>query len=294
MNGYPWKVENGVCKQDLPPEYKSLAADYIALCKKYNMSMAGEAMPASEYFTRLEKTEAMPAARIENAVWRITVLPEQNGKVIEMFHKPSGRHLLPAITHDNVLHGALDEVAMAGFTSQAFSAFHAETNDNTIHLTRSLEDGSTVERRITLSKAHPDTIECESRVTHHGAAPKVYQFRARPEFDGFTSSTDPEQLGVYVKADSWQRFNRDWKIDKGPDKSLLLAAKGGGFAYFNPEAKAGVRISYKPDEVKYPLLWWRPQFQQVNLELFSTDRELKPGETLQMRYQLHFLTEMPK
>ncbi|MBI5094623.1 MAG: DUF4838 domain-containing protein [Candidatus Hydrogenedentes bacterium] len=294
VNGYPWKVENGTCRRDLPEEYKNLVSTYIALCKKYNMSMVSEQLPSSDYFERLQKMEAMPVSRIENSVWRLTVLPEQNGKLIEMFHKPTGKYLLPAITRDNVLQGALDEVGQKGFASTAFTPFRAETTSDSIHLTRTLDDSSTVERRITLSKAHPDRIEFESRVTHRGATPAAYQFRARPEFDAFTASTDPDLLGVYVKGATWQRINRDWNGNNGPDKAAMLAAKGGGIAYFNRDAKAGVRISYSVDSVKYPQLWWRPQYEQVNLELFSMERELKTGESLGLAYRFQFLSEPPK
>ena len=294
VNGFPWKVDNGVCKRDLPDDYKSLVPTYIALCKKYNMSMVSEQLPSSEYFDRLQKMEAMPARRIENAVWRLTVLPEQNAKLIEMFHKPSGKYLLPAITRDNVLQGALDEVGQKGFLSTAFSPFKAESTADSIHMTRTLEDGSTVERRISLSKAHPDIIEFETRLTHRGAKPVSYQYRARPEFDAFTGTNDANLMCVYIKGASWRQINRGWKDNNGPDKEAMLAAKGGGIAYFNQDAKAGVRITYSTNSVKYPQLWWRPQYQQVNLELFSMERELKAGETLDFAYQFQFLNEPPK
>lgn len=290
VNGSAWKFENGFCKRDLPPAYTELVPNYIALCKKYNMSMVSEQLPSKEYFERLEKMEAMPAIRLENDTWRLTVLPEQNAKLIEMFHKPSGRYLLPAITRENILQGALDEVGQLGFASTAFSPFDAETQNNMIRLTRSLDDGSTVERTMAL---RGDAIEFQSRVTNGSPAPKAFQFRARPEFDAFTDSMDSDVVRVYIKDDTWEKINRDWKDNKGPDKDKMLAARGGGFAYFNQDAKAGVRIDYAPPCVKYPQLWWRPQYQQMNLELFSQERELKPGEALSMGYQFRFLAAPP-
>jgi hypothetical protein len=290
VNGFPWKVESGICKRDLPRDYSQLVPRYIELCRKYNMSMVSEQLPSEDYFERLEKMEAMPVVRVENDTWRLTVLPEQNGKLIEMFHKPSGRFLLPAITRDNILQGALDEVGQMGFASNAFSVFHAETRDNTIRLTRLLDDGSTVDRIISLNR---DSIEFESHVTNRGPAPKVFQFRARPEFDAFTDSMDSNVVGVFIKGDTWERINRDWKDNKGPGKDKMLAARGGGFAYFNHDTKAGVRIDYAPQSVKYPQLWWRPQYQQVNLEIFSHERELKPGQALSMAYRFCFLAEPP-
>ncbi|MCC6795716.1 MAG: DUF4838 domain-containing protein [Candidatus Hydrogenedentes bacterium] len=293
-NGRPWKVEGGVCKRDLPVEDKELVSTYVELCKKYNMSMVSEMLPATVYFERPQNVEAMPVVRIENDVWRLTVLPEENGKLIEMFHKPSGRHFLPAINHENILQGAVDEPAQVGFTSNAYTLFHAETKDNKIYLTRSLDDGSTVERWIGLNAAHPEIIEFESKLTHRGPEPKVYQFRVRPEFDAFAESTAPDVLGVYIKDSAWKRINRDWKDIDGPDQPILAAAKGGGFSYFNARTGAGVAISFPPESVKLPQLRWLPLFQQVNLELFTQVRELKPGESLDMAYQFRVLSEPPK
>lgn len=290
VNGCPWKFENGTVKRDWPEEYSGLVTNYIDLCKKYNMTMVSEQLPSKDYFDRLEKMEAMPALRIENNTWRLTVLAEQNGKLIEMFHKPTGKYLLPAITRENILQGCLDEVGQMGFASNAFAAFLGEARDNVIRLTRELEDGSTIEREI---KLNDDAISFESRVTNGGKEPKVFQFRARPEFDAFTGSNDSDIVSAYIRGDAWQKINRDWKDNKGPDKDIMLAARGGGFAYFNHQAKAGVRIDYKPDSVKNPQLWWRPQYQQINLEIFSREQELKPGQSLSMAYQFRFLQEPP-
>src|SRR5690606_32719503 len=149
------------------------------------MSMVTESMKSAEYFERLEKMEAMPALRLENGTWRLTVLPKQNGKLIEMFHKPTERHFLSAITHDNVLQGALDEVAQKGFTTSAFTPFDATQDGNTIHLSRTLDDGSTVERTIALNDAD---IVFTTRIIHRGAEPNRYYFRARPEFNAFSDS----------------------------------------------------------------------------------------------------------
>lgn len=289
VNGCPWKIENGICRRDFPEKYKDLVPTYIALCKKFNMSMVSEQLPSADYFDRLQKMEAMPVARIENAVWRLTVLPEQNGKLIELFHKPSGHYMLPALTRENILQGAMDEVGQLGFLCHAFSAFQCKVEGSTIRLTRTLEDGAAIERTLSLDPKHPEVIACTSRLTNRGTAAKTYQFRVRPEFDGFTDKMTPDTLRVYIKDQPWTDISAGWDQRKGPDKARMLAAKGGGLAYFSPLQKAGMIIEYDPKQVKYPSAIWRPQYQQLNLEVFAQERELKPGESLELSYQLRFL-----
>ena len=63
--------------------------------------------------------------------------------------------------------------------------------------------------------------------------------------------------------------------------------------YFNRAAGAGVRLDYDPACVKNPQFWWRPQYRQANLELYSQEQELKPGESLSMAYRLRFLDGPP-
>jgi len=189
-----------------------------------------------------------------------------------------------------VLQGALDETGVLGFLSTADSAFQAEAGDSTVRLTRALDDGSTVVRTVTLDG---DAVRFESRVTNGGPAPKRFQFRVRPEFDAYTDDPGSGDLGVYIRGAGWERINREWKDNKGPDKEKMLAARGGGFAYFNRAAGAGVRLDYDPACVKNPQFWWRPQYRQANLELYSQEQELKPGESLSMAYRLRFLDGPP-
>lgn len=292
-NGRPWKNEGGVIKRDLPERFASVIPDYIALCKKHNMSYVAEGKESSNYFEQLEKMAAMPAVSLENDVWRMTFLPEQNGKMVELFHKPSGHFVLQGINHDNILQGCLDEVGQAGFKSEAFSRFDARVEGDRIQLTRTLDDGSTVARSIGFMPGEPGTIQCTSRVTHRGAAPMLYQFRTRPEFNAYTNSADEKVVTAYAKGDTWTSFNRAWKEGTGPDNNILLDARGGAFAYFNHEAKSGLEVSYAPDTIKYPRLRWYPQYEQINLELFSKDVELKTGESLGFEYTLRYLSEPP-
>jgi len=293
-NGRPWKNVGGVVKRDLPERFASVIPDYVALCKKYNMSYVAEGKASSIYFEQLEKMAAMPAVGIENAVWRLTILPEENGKMVELFHKPSGRFVLQGITHDNILQGCLDEVAQAGFSSNAFSPFEARIEPDVIRLTRTLEDGSTVERSVGFKPGEPDAILCTSRVTNRSAETRLFQFRTRPEFNAYSGSSDEKIVAAYVKGDTWIQFNREWKDGTGPDGDILAASRGGGMAYFNHEIKSGMEVTYEPKSVKYPRLRWYPQYEQVNLELFSNDSELKPGESLAMEYTFRYLTEPPQ
>jgi hypothetical protein len=77
-------------------------------------------------------------------------------------------------------------------------------------------------------------------------------------------------------------------------KEAMLAASGGGYAYFNHEVTAGIEITYDPTLISAPQLWWRPQFQQINLDLFCQEPKLAPGGTLAFAYTYRALSAPPQ
>ena len=290
-----WKVEDGLCRRTWPEGTPADLADrYIDLCHKYGMSMTSEGGSAEVYFERLKLQNALHAAQLENACWRLTFLPEENGKLVEMLYKPTGRNLLAAMTHGDILVGTHQEVGVAGFEHEKPAKFDVAIQDNTATFTKTLGDGSLVERRVTLPQDDPEAIRYEWTLTHKGAEPKRYQAKARPELNPGSSSADANVVSVYVKDKDWQLINRDWKFDKGADAEALSKAKGGAFAFFNHEAGFGVLETYDPATIARPSLWWSVERPQVNLELFSQDVELKTGESLSLKYDFHYLKQPPK
>jgi len=55
----------------------------------------GRTDPADQYIDGLGKFHAgLKAVRIENETWRLILMPESNGKIVEMTHKPTGRNVI--------------------------------------------------------------------------------------------------------------------------------------------------------------------------------------------------------
>lgn len=293
--GGRWSYENGTCRRDWPEQYKGVCDRYVELCQKYNLSMANEGTPASQYIDQLKRTNQLSAVRIENETWRITVLPGENGKMVEMFHKPSGRNLLPGMTHEDILRGTHEEIGLAGYDSGETPAFDAKVDGTTVRLTKKLEDGSMVERTIKLDPADPQRIHFRSSITHRGKKPAIYQFKAHPEFDAASTSDNADIVSAYIlDKGEYRLFNQCWQMEKGPDDSVLRSARGGGLAFFSDQAGFGVLVKYDPRRIEKPYLWWHPPFAQVNLELFSRRASLKNGQKLELHYTFEHLDSPPK
>jgi hypothetical protein len=289
------KYEDGMCYLDLPEGFEDLYSKYVDLCHKHNMTRTSEHQALEEYLPELEKQKAgFPAALLENDLWKLIVLPSENGKVIEMTHKPSGRNLVAAPNRALTRQRSMEEWGVSGYDHVQPAAFQAEVKDRSVVLTKKLEDGSLVSRTITLGEGENPAICFHSSLTHEGSNPKSYGIKVHPEFDTATQSGDASVLAAYIRDDEWMQFNQDWLTNHGPNEKMLESAKGGAFAFFNHKEGFGVLETYDPDSYGTPVLFWSPGRSQINLELITPTVELKQGETLSYEYRVEFLDKPPQ
>jgi len=278
-------------------DYRKALERYVALCEKYGMTMASEHEPAAGYLTALkERLDGYRAVCLENDVWRLILLPGENGKMVEMFHKPSGRHLIDTMANPGIRKTAHEEIVTDDPKGQEPEGFTVATNNRTsITMTRTLPDGSTLERTVALNPGAPGRIAFTSLLTHHGPEAKAYQLKSRPEFSTGSTTTDHRVVSAYYQHGGvWSVINRGWKDDSGPDGNILQATPGTALACYNHEAGFGVMTTYDPEQAIRPHLFWHPEKGQINLELLTTDTRLAPGGQLRFDYQFEFLTEAPK
>jgi hypothetical protein len=284
---------------ELPPGCENLVERYIELGQRHKMSHTAEHTPASEFYDRIrDKVKGIPAERLENDVWRITLVPREMGKIVELLHKPSGRNLLASVARNNgglvIGRGVITERGLQGYDEGDPEPFSAEREGSSIKLTKTLADGTIMVRRISLKPESPEQVFCETTITHLGDEPKTYQLRLLPEFEVDTKTGDSTILSAYIKGDSWKQFNQDWDLNTGPQEDLLKSEKGGEVAFFNHPGQFGVRVTYNPEEIEQPKFWWSSERWQANLELFTKSWDLAKGESASFRYSIDYLSAPPK
>jgi len=185
------------------------------------------------------------------------------------------------------------EIGVQGFGAGDPAAFTVETSGTSVHLTKSLADGSLLERFIRLADDQPDAVEFETRITHQGDEAKIYQFRIHPELFTGTVTQDDNVVGAYIKDQDWVKFNQDWKTPEKRNLEILKTAKGGGYAFFNQEDRYGVQLSYDPAVMKRAAFEWSGQYPMAALDLFTNGIELKPGEIFAFSYTIKYLMKQP-
>jgi hypothetical protein len=290
----PMTYKDGVYGFDSSVLSDGVVDRYVTLCKKYHLNRTAEEIDMDVYLQELAKLRKGAAAvLLENAVWRVVVLPEMSGRIVEMTCKATGRNLVDGQTrgfsrrrsHEEWLRGeSADSTASQLFTWQ--------TGPRSVTLNRKLSDGGTLRRTISLASDTADAIAFETELTA-GTGLTVESF-VHPEYDAVSNSEDPNIISVYAKTPNWVHVNKDWNWDQDtkPDQTCPPVT-GGAFAYYNNAEHFGVVQSFKPETFQKQAIFWSPGRRQVNLQMFTPTTTLSPGKKLTYSYAVRYLDRPP-
>ena len=285
--------EDGIAKSDLQGFHPELLDHFEALCERHGVTMEDELTPVGRYIDSLRALYAgFEAVELENDMWRAVVLPESNGKLVELVHKPSGRDIIEP-------HRAFDRFrfeewtrAGAGPDANNIMVFDAEAEADRVRLSMGLDDGSELVRSIALEE---EAVRFETNLTAGQRRP--FDFWVHPEYDPATMDDDPEVLAVYVRDPDWTWINRDWDGSQPTahqTRALRQAADGGAFAFYNHDAGFGVEQRFDPADYETLYLYWNPTRRQLNLELYPRARQLDAGEEAGYAWEVRYLDAPPE
>jgi len=283
--GAPLAFTDGQVKRSYPHPYDTIVDDYLRLAEKHGLGMPDERTTLATLATRLR--ERRPAVLFENDIWRGVVLPEENGRLVELVHKSSGRGFLRAY-QNNLRFGTWEEWGASTVDENApLSPFAALPVPGGIVLTKTDAAGVVHTRRLVLDGG---VIRCVSVLENRSAEPRVRLLVVHPEWDAGTDSADYRDLTAYVRVgDHWRAFNREMHQDRGPDVGLLQTGlAGGAMGFFNQRERYGLVLRYDQANIAKLRTWWAPHFRQINLELETPSLTLQPGDAVEIRYEVEF------
>ena len=294
-----WELRYGLLRTVFPAKYGDVVNDYIALTKKHGETRAEEWQPIAHYYQILQKAtqEGYHAARLENKIWRLTVVGEDNGKLIELRHKPDRRDLLMTAHYQDLRHAfenlTVSELGEQGYHHTDPSPFEITKEGSGLVLTKTLKDGSIVQRRLAFAERDPGIICCQTIITHRGTEPQTYQMRVHPEFNTGRVTTNAAMVSAYIRERDWVMFNEGWRGSKGPKREELEGSHPTGYAFYNHPDHFGMLLTCDPGWVGRPGFWWSDTYPQANLDLFTKSIRLKAGESFSFRYELEYLAHPP-
>ena len=287
------KYENGVSKPYLEDIDENLVETYAHLCENSDGRLDNE-YPKNETYLNIMRSlyAGMPAVLLENDIWRVLILPENNAKIVEMTYKPTGRDVTqPARALDRFRHEEWVNMGEGPKSNNIVDFEVIEKNSEKTVLELIAKDGAKIRRTISLAG---DVVYFETTVKAKKARP--FDFLVHPEYDAGSNSYDPEEVGIYVKDTEWLQANKGWVNANPTDKQRELikkGLKGGVFAYFNQKENFGVEQRFDPRDFEQINLFWSPERIQINLEMIPTVKMLKAGENAKFGYEVHYLDKAP-
>jgi hypothetical protein len=284
---------NGVCKPSLEGVDETVLEHYAALCAKHKVSMDNENIDIDTYLNNMRKLFAgVPAVCLENDFWRVLVLPESNAKIVEMTWKPAGRDVIqPARALDRF---RFEEWVTQGDGPKAdgILAYRVKRQSpEKAILALTAKDGAQIERTIRLIGK---TVHFETALTAEQA--RAFDFLVHPEYDAGSDSDNPQDIGIYVKAEKWLQVNQGWvkaKPMEAASAMLKEGLKGGSFAYFNQNAGFGVEQRFEPGTFEDLSLFWDPGRIQINLQMVPNVKALQAGERAKYDWHVVYLDRAP-
>lgn len=284
---------DGKCYPDLSEYGSDLLEKYASLCQRFGVTMDDEMIPTERYLSVMRRLhQGLRAAAIENEFWRVVVVPESNGKVVEMTYKPTGRNISRAVRGFNRFRHEEWVKQGDGPTPENILAFDAQAEPQRVRLTLTTQDGARLQRTISLVN---EGLRFETTMT--ADSPRPFEILVHPEYDTASLSFDPRVLSIYVKQPGWIQANGKETGAMSTDQQRAIvkdAVSGGAYAYFNHQAKFGVEQRFNPGEFSALGLFWDPSRQQVNLEMTSKILSLEKGQTAGYSYEVRYLREAPK
>jgi len=284
---------DGRCYPDLSEYSGDLLDQYAALCQRFGATMDDEMLPTARYLDLMRSLHAgLKAVELENEFWRLMVVPESNGKVVEMTYKPTRRNIARAPRGFNRFRHEEWIKQGDGPRSDNILAFDAQTEPQRVRLALTTKDGARLERSIALVG---DAVRFETRLT--AEAPRPFEVLVHPEYDTASMSADSDILGIYVKKPDWMQANgkETAALHEDQQRSMVKDAVGGGaYAYFNHQAKFGVEQRFDSSQFSALGLFWDPSRQQINLEMTSKVLSLTRGQSAGYAYEVRYLKNAPE
>ena len=284
---------DGKCFPDLSEYGSDLLEKYAAMCQRFGATMDDEIISTERYINSMRALYAgLKAVAIENEFWRLVVVPESNGKVVEMTYKPTGRNISRAQRGFNRYRHEEWVRQGDGPLPDSILAFDVQAEAQRVRLSLKTKDGAQLERTIALIG---DAVRFETKLT--AAGPRPFEFVVHPEYDTASMTTDPNVLSIYVKQPNWIQTNgkETAALSEDVQRSRVKAAvRGGAYAYFNHQAGFGVEERFDPEQFSGLGLFWDPSRQQINLELASKVLSLEKGQTAGYAYEVRYLKQPPK
>lgn len=275
-----------------------LAERFERIARKEGITRVAEGGPTPSLDEWLQSLPREPRAleiqTLRNSSLQVEVLPDLGGRVWRMRHARSGRELLSRAGEEGAWQprdSGYEEYSGSGYRSPGWSEAYevVEADERQITLQAGLDNGLRLTRRLELDGERA-RLRITSTLENVSGGDRDVCLRAHPQF----AVTSTAEASVHVRrGDEWRVIDLARPDDPTGEFNEWLrgeAMPDGAWAVVDSSADVALAQHFRPDEVSQCLLNWDGAEGRVNLELYSEQRTLQPGESLQLHQQWEVLS----
>ncbi|MBM4034003.1 MAG: DUF4838 domain-containing protein, partial [Planctomycetes bacterium] len=244
----------------------------------------------------------LPIVRLSNESLEVSILPNLGGRIWKMVHKPTGREIIKRVSEKGFERpdaAGYEEYSEGAYRSPGWNeAYRVVKRDkDSIVLEAAFRSGLKLTRTITLDLKAP-LLTIESTLTNTAKEPRQACLRAHPSY----AVSDLYKAMVLVR-----QADKRWgksplalpaepaEEDVWPSMNSLAAGEWG---VLDTVADLAVVSRFDPAEVARVLLNRNTKEGRVNLELYTKEAKLDPGQSLRLKHTIEVVPKaseaMPK
>lgn len=281
----PYREENGRLRQHGGSDVAALADRFERIARAEGVTMVREGGPDATLDAWLKSVPRRPREleilRLEGGGLRADVLPGLGGRIWRL-RDAQGRDCIAVEGSADgwapLVHG-YEEYSEPGYRTPGWQELYTvrERSDRHAVLEATLPNGFRLTRRIELDPSSAQ-LTIASELSNTSGAPKTACLRGHP---AFTASFGPGTVVEIKRSDGSLRTipltEAQSETDVWLDGEEIPA---GEWTIVDPQSGRRIRCTFSREQVARCLLNWSRAQGRVNLELFTAERELEPGESL--------------
>jgi hypothetical protein len=262
----------------------ALVRKFFEVAERSGITNISEGTSLADYKKRLEEaSQAWPVAKLENRRVRVHVVPGLGGRIISIFDKQARAEILrqPDPTDGAYPRCAgYEEYSGSGYRTPGWKEkyeYRVEEPGARVVMTAQLENGLTFQR--TVSIGDDGAVSINSILANTSSEPKVARLRVHPEF--FIGPIEQVEVSFRTALGRRRRISLRPRAEKDEWTRMLEANSmpAGQWTAVNLKKGWGVEQTFDPAQVERVRLNWNRN-GRFNLELFSPEKTLAPGESI--------------
>ncbi|MGD8240540.1 MAG: hypothetical protein PVH68_18440, partial [Armatimonadota bacterium] len=272
------------------PERQALIDTFASVAKAAKVTHIREGSRGliGDWLARVQQTgRSHPVLELVSPTLRAQIIPSLGGRIHSILHRQLYTNVLYVGSRDDPAYPAAtgyEEYSERAYRSPGWSEEYKveETTGSSATLVARLKNGLELRRRIVLAADQPK-VSITSTLTNRANEPRTACLRVHPEFS--LGRTKAAVLYMQTGGAAWVRRELLSSAGDDPARGQELYFRGGElpageWVLVDREKKIALASSFQPREVEVCLVNFSESENRVNLELWSPEQQLAPGQSI--------------